>query len=504
MSQTTATIGKNISFIVISRAITIGVTFFLFPFVVKHVGKEVYGVFLIVSTVTGYFGLLDLGVMTALKKYVSEFKGGNNLKMMGEVISASFSFYVLAGIFVALVSFFCYGYFAGLFKIAQTNISIIRQLFLIAGISALFIWPLSTFRGAIQGLSLWYADSVISVGVQLLYAFATIFLLKSGSGIVQVFMVSQVLTVFGSIASYLILKNSIEFKILFPYNKVKIFKFIFNFSIFMFAASVLSMFMFQVHNIIIGYFLSMSAVTLYAVAYNIQNVFRVINSSLGSAPWLVASEMEGNEDYWGQKKLLLKGTKHMSAVFIPIVLIVFIFARPFINYWMGPGFQESILPARIIIIFWLFNGTIELASGMLTAKGIVRRPLLIQLITAALSIVISILFIRRLGIVAIALGLTVSMICVGFPFYLYLSLKVLKVTLKEYFNKTIKMNLLLYLFVAIFALVARLYFYPMNLIFTLFEMGLIYAVILLLYYLIFLDNSEKLDIKRLLGYKKIA
>ena len=42
--------------------ITILVGFFLAPFVLHHLGNTGYGVWTLVLSLTGYFGLLDLGI----------------------------------------------------------------------------------------------------------------------------------------------------------------------------------------------------------------------------------------------------------------------------------------------------------------------------------------------------------------------------------------------------------------------------------------------------------
>ncbi len=495
-------IGRNISFLAINQIITIVISFFLFPFIVKSVGKEVYGVYLIVGTITGYFGLFDFGVMSALTKYVSEYNGKGDREGVNRIINASFSFYGLIGIIVALILFTCSIYFYHFFKIDISKIEMAKHLFIVGGLSALFIWPLSTFRGTIQGLNLWNIDAIITIIKQIVTVLAAIFLFSLGYGIVQFFITIQFLMILGYLIAYLVVKNRINFKIVFPYIDLGTFKFMFNFSIFMFLGSLLNMLIFNLHNIIIGHFVSVAAVTVYAVAYNIQNYFRNINSTIGAPPWTIASEMEGRKDFEGQRKLLFKGTKYMSAVFLPIVLIMFFFVEPFINYWMGPSFRESILPARIIILFWLFNGTLELAGGMLSAKGIVRRPLFIQTGIGILNVLISFSLIRVLGINAIAIGLTVSMI-VGVPFILRLSLRSLNVRFKEYFNKAIKRNFWLYAFVVVLCPIVLKYFYPVNLYFTLLEMAAIYLVSLGLYYLFNLNKYERSEIIKLIGVENI-
>ncbi|MCX5816576.1 MAG: oligosaccharide flippase family protein [Proteobacteria bacterium] len=491
-------IGRNIGFLVLNRLTVAVVTFFLFPFIVGHVGKELYGVYLLVMTITGYLGILDIGVMSALTKYVAEFNGKKDYEKLNKIINASFSFYVLIGVVIALLLFICSAHFSNFFKIEDSNIKIVKQLFFAAGMSAFLVWPLSTFRGAIQGLNLWNIDASVNIIVQIFNAIATFIILSSGYGIVHLFIATQILTISGSIVLFYIVKKKVNLKIIFPYQDIETFKFIFNFSFFMFLGSLINIFLFQVHNLIIGYFISVSAVSIYAVAFNIQNYLRTINSTIGAPAWTIASEMEGRRDHEGQKTLLFKGTKYMSALFLPVILIMFFYAEHFINYWMGKGFSESIVPAKIIILFWLFNGTMELATGMLSAKGIVRAPLFIQLSVAILNIAIGISLIKYLGITAVALGLTVSMVFVGFPLYLKMSLRSLKITFKEYFDKAVKSNLLFYLFVVLLSLVMPKLLYPKNIYFTLVEMAAIYITSILFYYLVLLDKYDRYELKKII------
>jgi O-antigen/teichoic acid export membrane protein len=489
-------IGKNISFLAANRIVSVVISFFLFPFVIKYVGKEIYGVYLVVMTITGYFGLLDFGVMAALTKYVSEYNGKKDKGSVNKIVNASFTFYVLIGVTAALLLFFFSLHFAKYFKLLPSNIPIAKDLFIAAALSALLAWPLNTFRGFVQGLNLWDIDASVNISVQILNGIFTYILLSSGYGIIQLFILNQTLTILGSGVLYIIVRKKCDFKITFPYTEFKTFKFIFDFSFFCFVSVLISSFIFQIQSLIIGYFISLSAVSIYAVAYNIQSFLRAINSTIGAPPWIIASEMEGRGEYEKQKQLLFKGTKYMSAVFLPIILIMFVFAEPFIVYWMGNAFSESILPAKIIILFWIFNGTLELASGMLSAKGIVKKPLLIQICVAIANIFIMLCFIKKLGILAPAIGLTFSMILIGFPLTLRLSLKSLKIKISDYFKKSIRSNLWLYIFVILLSEVTLHYCYPKSIFMVIIEMGSIYGISLSLYYMR-LSKINKQDIKGL-------
>ncbi|HPU30402.1 MAG TPA: MATE family efflux transporter [Syntrophorhabdaceae bacterium] len=498
--STISLIGKNLRFMIINRIVTLIVSFLIFPYIIMHTGQEIYGVYLTVMTITGYFGLLDFGVMSALTKYVSEYNGKGDLKKVNNIINASFTFYILIGIIAAILLFFLSKYFTLFFKISIANIDITRNLFIIASVSAIFVWPLSAFRGTIEGLNLWNIEAIINMLVQILNGLSAYAIFSKGYGIIHFFISSQLLTIIGNIAFFVISKKRTGLNLIFPYVNINTFKHIFNFSFFMFLSSLLNLFLFQIHNIIIGSFLSMSKVTIYAVAHNIQNYFRYINSTLGGPPWTVASEMEGRGDIDGQRKLLFKGTKYITAIFIPMVLIVFFFAEPFIKYWMGPGFEESVLPTKIIVLFWVFNGTLEMASGMLSAKGIVKKPLYIHICVAITNIIIGISLIQYIDINAIALGLTISMVFVAFPFLLRLSLNSLQITIREYFDKAIKDNILIYALTVVVSYLTMHLFYPKNLFYAIAEMASIYVlVIAVLCCLIFMKTEEKLEIKQLLG-----
>ena len=87
-------IGKSIKFYSVSNLISTCIKFLLFPFIISITGKEIFGIYMLVMTMIGYINLADLGVSSALQKYVAEYKGKNDQNTLMEVISASFLFYL--------------------------------------------------------------------------------------------------------------------------------------------------------------------------------------------------------------------------------------------------------------------------------------------------------------------------------------------------------------------------------------------------------------------------
>ena len=53
--------------------VTVVVGFFLAPFVLHHLGNTGYGVWTLVLSLTGYFGLLDLGIRSSVGRFVARY-----------------------------------------------------------------------------------------------------------------------------------------------------------------------------------------------------------------------------------------------------------------------------------------------------------------------------------------------------------------------------------------------------------------------------------------------
>ncbi|OGZ18341.1 MAG: hypothetical protein A2Z68_00375 [Candidatus Nealsonbacteria bacterium RBG_13_38_11] len=488
-------ISKNIKYSAVSQAVAFAITLVLFPFIVSHVGKEVYGAYLLVMTFTGYLGVLDFGVTAAATKYVAEFMGKGDREGAKKIISASFSFYLIIGLISAailLILSFCFDH---IFNVEVANKIIMQQLFWVAAGASLFIWAGRAFDGVIQGFQRYDWLAINNVVAAVLTGASAYFIFSRGLGMVWFLSLSYLFIILKYLSAYIIGRyRLLKARIKFPYFDKETFKIIFSFSLFLFFANLLGLLIFDFDNLVIGAFASVSAITLYGVGYSLQRGFRTVNSLIGSPLFPAGADMEGRNEHDKQRELLFKGTKYMTLAFVPLVIITIIFAKLFINNWMGTGFVESILPAQVLIAFWLFNGTIEVGSGLLTAKGYVRVIFKIAVLNALLNVGLSLILVRPLGILGVALGTTIPMILVCFPLLLHQILKVLKVTFQEFFNLAVKKNLGVYLFAVILSILALKFFQPANIFLTISEMGMIYIIVILVGFRFFLSPEERKEI----------
>ena len=488
-------ISSNIKYNIASQGVSFIISLALFPFIVSHVGKEIYGAYLLAMTFIGYFGILDFGVTNTVAKYIAEFNGKNDREKVTKIINSSLFFYIIIGAIIAailLILSFC---FDRVFKIGAADIIIMRQLFWVAALASLFIWPGKTFDGILYGLQRFDWLAISNITTTILTAVSAYFIFTNNLGMVWFLALSYFFIILRYLISYIVLRYHIlKTNICFPYFDKETSKMIFGFSFFLFLTSLLSLLIFDFDSFIIGAFASISAITLYNVGYNLQTGFRGINSLIGYPLFTAGAEMEGKNEQDKQKELLFKGTKYMGMIFVPMVIITIIFAKIFINSWMGPGFSESILPAQILIAFWMFNATLQVGGGLATAKGYVKVFFKISILNALLNVILSLILVKPLGILGVVLGTTISMILIDTPMSLYQILKIMKVSFKDFFNLAIKKNLGIYIFSIILPILALKIFQPANIFLIIGEMAVIYAIVILTGFYFSLSSSEKKEI----------
>jgi len=494
MSSTNkALITRNIKFSAVARIATMLVNFIILPYIVAKAGEEPFGIYVLVITFSGYMlTTMDFGVSSALTKFIAEYIGEDDRDKIKRIVNASFSFYVIIGLISAIILFGLSFSFHDLFNVSPANVTVSRQLLWVAAGASLFVWPGRTFDGILQGIQRYDWRAIIEIAAALLIAGSAYLIFALGGNIVHYLLAYYLVMVFRYICSFIIGNVRIlKIRISFPYFDKETFKKMFSFSVFIFLASLFGIIYFHVDNLVIGAFISISAVTIYAVAYMIMEAFRTVNSLIGAPLVPAASLMEGLKNFAEQRILLLKGTKYMALIFGPMVVITVIFAPDLINAWMGTGFEDSYYPAQILVSFWLFNGITEVGSGLLTAKGYVKYKFVVSAINAAVNLTLSLILVQYIGLAGVALGTAIGMILVQAPLITRKFLKVTDISFWEYFNKAIKRSLLIYLCAAGLSYLILSFTDLQSLVLILVAMGIVYILSVILGFFISLSAGER-------------
>src|SRR5215472_10319299 len=95
---------KNVGSNGIALAINVAVGIFLSPFILHRLGDAAFGIWVLIFSITGYYGLFDLGIRSSLVRYVSIAKAVGDHEYLGKVISTSVCSYTVIGALALLIT----------------------------------------------------------------------------------------------------------------------------------------------------------------------------------------------------------------------------------------------------------------------------------------------------------------------------------------------------------------------------------------------------------------
>ena len=110
------------------------VAFFLTPYLLHHIGDVEFGLYTLVTTVTGYYGLFDLGVRSAVLRFMSRALALNDHEEVNRVLASAFYFYWAICALTILATVLLLPWLPRIFNISGQTAIAFQYLFLLAGI----------------------------------------------------------------------------------------------------------------------------------------------------------------------------------------------------------------------------------------------------------------------------------------------------------------------------------------------------------------------------------
>ena len=102
-------------------AVQVAVTFFLTPLVVGSLGDARYGVWILLSGLTGYYGLLDLGFRAGLTQYLTRHLATKQYDKLNQTASTGFVALACCGLLILLATVLLSWFAPHMFRLAPEH-----------------------------------------------------------------------------------------------------------------------------------------------------------------------------------------------------------------------------------------------------------------------------------------------------------------------------------------------------------------------------------------------
>jgi len=397
---------------VVGRVTTTFIAFFMMPFVVHHLGDRTYGFWALIAAVLGYYGILDLGIVTAVQYHVGKAIGDGNPDEINRSVSTSFYAFAALGIASFLLTLIVV-LLSGFFVRNDAEVSVFRTVLIMMGAGFAVGFPGRAFIGAISAHMRF--DLSASAGILILLVRTTLILLVlgNGGGIIALAGISLITDALNSTANYLILRKiRPALRISRRLASLAKFKEMFRYSGYALVIQISDQLRFSIDGWMVGVFVSVAAVTHYSIGGRLSQTFlSLIIAMLGIlSPWF--SQLLGNSDYDGIRRVFLIGTKVSATLSTIVAVSLILYGREFIGKWMGSAYVDAYWPMMLLVL-GVFCDVSQLPS-VSYMFGVSKHRFLaaITLSEGIANVLLSLYWARKYGMIGVALGSLVPMVIV--------------------------------------------------------------------------------------------
>ena len=416
-----------------SYLVSAAVGFLVAPVVVHGLGNTGYGLWTLVLSLTGYFGLLDLGIRSSVGRFVVRHLALNDEEKVNRTVSTACAILSAGGALALIATLVVLKFFFSSFKIDPGYESAGRMAMLITGINISCILPLGVFSAVLIALERYDITSGVAIVSELLRAALVVTAVKLGYGLVALALISVLITALQYSALAIFAKGLYRpLKLRFAFIDATTLRDLFGFGIYRFIWIVANQLIFYSDSVVIGIFLGASSITFFAIAGSLINYGRSIVSLLTDTLVPTAARLDAKQDLAGLQKLLIMGTRMALIVSLPTCLGLMFLGKQFIVLWMGAPYAGAAV-FLVVLTIPQFGSMSQYVSALILA-GMAKHKVLAYLVFAegAANLLLSIFLVKRIGLIGVAWGTVIpALICSTLVVPAY-TLRILKVSVRDY------------------------------------------------------------------------
>jgi O-antigen/teichoic acid export membrane protein len=402
-----------------ATAVNMVVPFFLTPYVVRHLGPLQYGIWILAFSTVSYLGLLDLGLRSAVMRFVSKAQAEDKMEDASRIVGAALWFRLIIAVAVTVLSVLLSLATPHLFKIPPSLLHAAQTTVLLCALGVAVTLVSGVFGAVLVALHRFDLLSSITIAQTIARASGVLLILRSGRGLISLaYWELTVILLAGLLTYTLALKVFPGARTRLRRPESKLLRSIWSYSLTTFVLMIAVQFILNTDSIVVGAFLSVGMVTFYSIGSNLVSYASQVSVAVSSTFIPMASGLEAVGNLEGLQRMLLRGTQAMLGLVFPIALALIFRGKTFISIWMGPQYgQISETVLRILMISLFFAMANATASAIMMAIDKHKPVARWAVCEAALNLGLSLLLVKTIGLYGVAWGTSIAMSFVHLAFW---------------------------------------------------------------------------------------
>ncbi|MEW6411012.1 MAG: oligosaccharide flippase family protein [Candidatus Zixiibacteriota bacterium] len=427
-------LGSNIFSSWVATAASAIIAFFMSPFLVHTLGKEQYGIWALALSIISYTALINAGMNQTLSRYAPKYYASGDDFNLNQVVNSIFLIFSISGLLVLAVSAVVAFLLIDFFNIEPRYLDISRHVILLVGLNQAisFFYVVPSALGPFHRYAL---TNAVEIGRNIIGAAVTVYFLMTGHGLLALATITVVMTLLSSqirtmIRSRLIPQIRYSIKYI---TRLRIAEML-NYGGISFLIMTAYLVIFNTDNIVIGLYLSTTAVTFYSIAGSLMGYIRVIAHAVSIPLVPLVSHLDSTADMDEIKKLFYSTARQLYYIYAAIGVSILVLGDSFIYLWMGNEFGSTVTVLWILIVPTCVCLPLSTASSVLLGIGKHKKLFYLLAVEAVSNIVLSIILVQRWGIYGVAWGTAIPQIVIYVLVYPIMFHRIIESDVKIFYN----------------------------------------------------------------------
>jgi O-antigen/teichoic acid export membrane protein len=379
------------------------------PIVIGAIGKDSFGVWSFITSITIFVALLDVGVGPSVVRFAAEARGRGSEEDTNAIASVGLFIYGVIAVVTIPVGGVIAWFVPDLVETPPDLVwpARIGAMLVIVSLAARF--PLGLFYNLLGGQQRFDVQNLGNFVSTLLYAVLVAALLPHGGGLIVLGVVTLVTTLLRLGIPLAWLRSELPFLHLSrSYITRERIRSLASFSGSNFLIQVSAKIVFTTDVVVVGIVLGAHAAALYAVPAKLFAIAFGVGTAATNLLFPAFAEYEGAGEMERQRRLLLTGLRAGSAGVVMLAMPLIFIPDKLIRSWIGGGFGPSTAVMVILACVMIVHQPIVLFTQYLVARARQRTIAFTLIAAVSANVVLSVVLAYTVGLWGVALSTLIT------------------------------------------------------------------------------------------------
>ncbi len=356
MSQTGAALLRGGISRSLSMAVSMGTMLALVPLMVNLLGDRLYGAWLLVGTILGAFGLLDLGLSSAVNRFVARALGRGDRDDADRYIATAvylFSIGAAAAFLITIVV----ALLSRRFVDGPTEeVLLFRNVILVTGLCFALSFPANNYMGVLEAHLRHDLASLLETAISIVRLVLFVAVLYGGGRLMALAVCGGFLLVLrAALVVHLAHRVHGPTRLRRGYFSWQRVRGLFSYSLVTFVAQVADLLRTRIFAVIIPQYLGLAAATPYGIATQLIGAANHLAGAVMATTAPVFSRQEARDDQAAIRWSYFFNYKLACYLAVFLVGMIAVLNRSFIIRWVGAERESAVLICHILLVGSLFS-----------------------------------------------------------------------------------------------------------------------------------------------------